>query len=52
MPWHIVKADGGYYVETISTGRRHSKEPLSMVKAKKQLKALEINADKKINKKI
>jgi hypothetical protein len=47
MPWHIVQADGGYYVETISTKRRHSKEPLTKAKALAQLRALEINADKK-----
>lgn len=47
MPWKLVEADGGWYVETISTGRRHSKEPMTKAKAKKQLIALEINADKK-----
>jgi hypothetical protein len=47
MPWHLVKVDGGYFVETISTKRRHSKEPLTKSKAEAQLKALQINADKK-----
>jgi hypothetical protein len=47
MPWQLVKVDGGYFVETISTGRKHSKEPLTKKKAEAQLKALEINADKK-----
>jgi hypothetical protein len=47
MPWRIIEADGGYYVETISTKRRHSKEPMTRAKALAQLRALEINADKK-----
>ena len=51
MPWHIIEENGGYYVVTTSTGRRHSNEPLTMAKAKKQLMALEINADKKHKKK-
>lgn len=46
MPWQIIKADAGFYVETISTKRRHSKEPLTKSKAEAQLKALELNADK------
>lgn len=46
MPWRIIEADGGYYVETISTKRRHSKEPMTHAKALAQLRALEINADK------
>lgn len=51
MPWHIIEENGGYYVVTTSTGRRHSNEPLTMAKAKKQLLALEINADNKPKKK-
>jgi hypothetical protein len=35
-----------YYVVTTSTGRKHSKEPLTHSVAKKQLAALQINADK------
>lgn len=44
MPWRIVKDGKKYYVETVSTGRKHSKEGLSLAMAKKQLAALEINA--------
>jgi hypothetical protein len=41
MPWKIVKVDGGYFVETISTGRRHSKAPMTKAKAEAQLRVLE-----------
>jgi hypothetical protein len=41
MPWRIIKEDGGYFVETISTKRRHSKEPMTLAKAKAQLRILE-----------
>jgi hypothetical protein len=44
MPWQIVKSGKKYFVETISTKRKHSKEGLSLAMAKKQLAALEINA--------
>jgi len=47
MPWHIEKASPpakGYFVVTNSTGRKHSKEPLTKKKALAQLAALEINA--------
>ena len=51
MPWHIVKAPGSkpprYYVQTISTGRKHSNDPLTLAMAKKQLAALNIHADNK-----
>ena len=47
MPYKIVEVPGSkpkrYFVETISTKRRHSKEPLTLPMAKKQLAALEIN---------
>jgi hypothetical protein len=50
MPWHIVKVSGSsparYFVETVSTGRKHSKEPLTLAMAKKQLIALTINEKK------
>ena len=44
MPWHIKKEGKKYFVVTTSTGRKHSKEGLSLATAKKQLAALEINA--------
>lgn len=51
MPWHIKEVPGlkpkKYFVETISTGRKHSKEPLSLMMAKKQLASLQINVDNK-----
>jgi hypothetical protein len=47
MPWRIEEVPGSkpkkYFVKTISTGRKHSLEPLTLAKAKKQLAALEIN---------
>lgn len=43
MPWHIMKEGAKYFVVTNSTGRKHSKEGLSLAMAKKQLAALEIN---------
>jgi hypothetical protein len=48
MPYHIVAAKGGYYVENKDTKRRYSLMPLPLVTAKKQLAALQIHApDKK-----
>lgn len=47
MPWHLEQSDGGWYVATTSTGRRHSKEPLTKAVAIKQLAALHIHADDK-----
>jgi hypothetical protein len=47
MPWHLEKSGSGYYVVTTSTGRKHSKEPLPKARAEAQLKALQINADKR-----
>ena len=44
MPYHIQKVGSGYYVVTTSTGRKHSKSPLTHIKAKAQLRALEANA--------
>ena len=44
MPWAIKKADGGYYVVTKETGRKHSKKPMTKEMAKKQLAALHVNA--------
>lgn len=41
MPWRIVKEGKGYFVETISTGRKHSKEPMTKLKAEAQLRLLE-----------
>jgi len=50
MPWSLKQSDGGWFVVTDSTGRKHSKEPLTKAVAKKQLAALHINADKKTKK--
>ena len=51
MPWHIEKVPGSkparYFVVTTSTGRKHSNEGIPLARAKKQLAALEIHADKK-----
>ena len=47
MPWRIVKEGKGYFVETISTGRKHSKEPISKSKADAQLRVLEMSENKK-----
>ena len=51
MPWHIMEVHSTspkrYYVVTTSTGRKHSKEPLTHSVAKKQLAALHIHADEK-----
>jgi len=42
MPYKLVRADGTdkYYVMTTDTGRLHSKEPMTKMMAKKQMKAL------------
>ena len=51
MPWAIKEVPGSkpkkYFVETISTGRKHSEKPLSLMMAKRQLAALHIHADEK-----
>jgi hypothetical protein len=51
MPWHIEEVPGTkpkkYFVKTTSTGRKHSNDPLTLSKAKKQLAALEINVKEK-----
>jgi len=51
MPWHIHEVNSPspkrFYVVTTSTGRKHSKEPLTYNMAKKQLAALHIHADDK-----
>jgi len=51
MPWHIQLLHGSkparYFVVTDSTGRKHSKEPLTLATAKKQLAALQIHVDDK-----
>ena len=51
MPWHIQLVPGSkparYFVVTDSTGRKHSNEPLTLQKAKKQLAALHIHVDEK-----
>jgi len=41
MPYRLVKVKGGYFVETISTGRKHSDKPISKLKAEGQLRVLE-----------
>jgi len=41
MPYKLVKSGKGYFVETISTGRKHSEKPISKVKAEAQLRLLE-----------
>lgn len=43
MPYDLKKVNGGYKVVTTSgknKGREHSKKPLSLTKAEKQMKAL------------
>lgn len=52
MPYHLQESDGGFYVVTTSTGRKHSKEPLTKAVAKKQMVALHIHADEKKEKKV
>jgi len=47
MPYHIVKATGGYFVVTTSTGRKHSEKPISKPKAEAQLRVLESIKEKK-----
>lgn len=47
MPWHIEKSGRGYYVVTTSTGRKHSKEPISKERAEAQLRVLESIKEKK-----
>lgn len=47
MPYRLVKATGGYFVETISTGRRHSEKPLPKAKAEAQLRVLESIKERK-----
>jgi hypothetical protein len=51
MPYHImevqISSPKRYYVVTTTTGRKHSKEPLTLSVAKKQLAALHIHADDK-----
>jgi len=43
MPWSLQKSGRGYYVVTKSTGRRHSGRPLSLKRAKAQMRALYAN---------
>jgi hypothetical protein len=54
MPYHIMEVHSTspkrYYVVTTSTGRKHSKEPLTHSMAKKQLTALHIHAEDKSKK--
>jgi hypothetical protein len=47
MPYRLVKATGGYFVETISTGRRHSEKPLPKARAEAQLRVLESIKEKR-----
>jgi hypothetical protein len=43
MPWSLQKSGRGYYVVTKGTGRKHSKRPLSLKRAKAQMRALYAN---------
>jgi hypothetical protein len=40
MPYELKKAKGGYYVVTETTGKKHSKKPLSKDTAERQMRAL------------
>lgn len=51
MPYRLIKATGGYFVETISTGRRHSEKPISKAKAEAQLRILQSKEHSGIKKK-
>ena len=46
MPWRLKKVKGGYVVETIETGRVHSKHPMAREEAMKQLAVLNIKMKK------
>lgn len=37
MTWKVKKSGNGYYVVTTTTCKKHSKKPLSLERAKKQL---------------
>lgn len=43
MPYSLQKSGRGYYVITKASGRRHSKRPLSLKRAKAQMRALYAN---------
>jgi hypothetical protein len=43
MPYELEKVINGYYVITQGTGFRHSKRPLSLTRAKAQMRALYAN---------
>jgi hypothetical protein len=43
MPYELEKVINGYYVITQGTGFRHSKRPLSLSRAKAQMRALYAN---------
>lgn len=47
MPYHLEKSGKGYIVVTTSTGRKHSKEPISKVKAEAQLRLLQSIKEKR-----
>jgi hypothetical protein len=40
MLWKLKKSGDGYFVVTKATGRKHSKKPLPLARAKRQLSAL------------
>lgn len=46
MPYKIVSSGRGFKVATVASGRTHSFAPLPLVRAKKQLIALNIRAKK------
>jgi hypothetical protein len=47
MPYKLVKVKGGYFVETISTGKKHSDSPMTKLKAEAQLRLLESIKERK-----
>ena len=44
MPYEIEKVNGGYFVKVIDTGRRLSKKPIPLARAKAQIAALHANS--------
>lgn len=44
MPYTITKVGKGYEVETKTTGKKHSKKPLSKAKATAQMRAMYANS--------
>ena len=43
MPYALSKSNGGFFVKTEGTGRKHSKKPLTKEMAMRQMKALYYN---------